>query len=104
MYLQHGLILLPKYNLVSNIVIGESDANTGSSIEILPESIRNLYFKKTFISNPTYKHPKYVINDVFYYNKFINILGLQKPFTKFKRKIESKYNRIKFKIKNLINP
>lgn len=103
MLLQHGLILLPKYNLVSNIGIGEGGANTGSSLELLPKSIRSLYYKKTFILNPPYKHPKYVINDVYYYNEFINILGLDKPYIKLKRKIESKYYRIIFKIKKLIN-
>lgn len=103
MYFQHGLILLPKYNLVSNIGIGEGGANTGSSLELLPKAIRKLYYKKTFILNPPYKHPKYVINDIFYYNEFINVLGLDKPFIKFKRKMESKYYRIKFKLKKLIN-
>lgn len=104
MYFQHGLILLPKYNLVTNIGIGEGGANTGSSLELLPRAIRNLYYKKTFILSPPYKHPKYVINDIFYFREFINILGVDRPFIKFQRIIESKYYRIKFKLKKLINP
>lgn len=102
MFLQSGLILLPKNNLVTNIGIGEGGANTGGSLEGLPKAIRGLYYKKTYDLNPPYKHPKYVINDVFYYEQFKYILGLDMPYVKFLRRFESKFYRVKSKIKKII--
>jgi len=99
MILQHGLILLPKYNLVSNIGIGEGGANTGDTLELLPRSIQKLYFKKTFTLNPPYKHPSVVINDVYYYNQFIKILAVDNQFIQLIRKIETKYYQVYYKIK-----
>lgn len=99
MYLHSGLIIVPKYNLTSNIGLTNKGANTkASELQLLPKSTRKLYFKKIYSMNYPLKSPKYVINDIEYLNKFKKSLSKGFPFLTFIRRLETKFYNIYNKI------
>lgn len=59
----HKLNIIPKYNLICNIGIGENSVHTKSALEQLPKKFRNIYYQKTYEITTPLKHPKYVIYD-----------------------------------------
>lgn len=62
-YLNHQLILVPKYNQLANIGVGAGSTHTGKSIKALPKSLHKLYGVKTYELEFPLKHPKYVFPD-----------------------------------------
>ena len=71
MYLNSSLIIVPKYNLVSNIGITENSANSLSSMRYVPKAMRKLYNMKVYDLTYPIKHPKYIIEDVSLINYMI---------------------------------
>lgn len=93
MYLNSGLIIVPKKNLMTNIGITENSANSPSSMRLIPRSLRKLYCLRTYDLNFPLKHPKYIINDVEYKKKVDKFMGRSFEI-KFFRKLESLFYRI----------
>ncbi len=93
MFLNSGLIIVPKRNLMSNIGVTENSANSLSSMRHVPLSLRKLYNLKTFEITFPLKHPKYIINDIEYKNKVDRFMG-RSADQKLIRTLESVVYRI----------
>jgi hypothetical protein len=94
MFLQSGLIIVPKYNLVSNIGLTNDSAHSLSTIKLIPKGLRRVYFIKTYNYNLPLKHPPFVINDIGYIKKVHRLMGFGHPVITFFRTIESVLYRI----------
>ncbi len=97
MYLQSRLIIVPKYNLVTNIGLSENSANSVSSIKLTPRGKRRVWNLKTHEFEFPLKHPKYVVNDVEYRNHVNRIMAVGHPWIRLYRKCESKIRRLLFR-------
>jgi hypothetical protein len=73
--LNSQLNIVPSKNLISNIGIAADSTHATDSIKKLPPKIRKLFFMKTHELEFPLKHPKYVINDMHYRNKVLNMLS-----------------------------
>lgn len=92
--LQSRLVIVPKYNLITNIGLSENSANSVSSLKYIPKGLRRIYFMKTHEIKFPLKHPKYVINDVHYKKKVDRIMGVGHPLVCFYRTCESVLYRL----------
>lgn len=82
------LIVVPKWNLMSNIGLTEESANSVGSIKFIPRGLRALYRLKLFDMSFPLKHPKYVISDI-EYGKEVNKMMKPNRLISKCRKIES---------------
>lgn len=94
MFLNSGLIIVPKRNLITNIGIAENGANSPSSIKFIPRAIRKIYYMPTYELDFPLKHPKYLINDVEFNRKYDRLMGTDHPIIFASRKIESLFYRV----------
>jgi len=94
MYLHSQLNIIPRKNLISNIGMSDDGANSVSSIKFMAKGLRRLYFMKTYTLDFPLKHPKYVVNDLFFKQKLDRLMGDGYPVVKFYRTIESIIYRI----------
>ncbi len=92
-YLNSKLIVVPKYNLMSNIGLTAESANSVSSIKLVPHGLRPLYRLKLYNIKFPMKEPKYMMNDIEYCQK-VNRLMRPNKFISCYRKIESIVLRI----------
>lgn len=94
MFLNSGLIVVPKKNLISNVGLTENGANSVGSIKLMPKGMRQLYYMKTYDLEFPLKHPNYIINDVEYEKKLNRLMGNGHPLVKLFRTFESIIYRI----------
>jgi hypothetical protein len=96
MFLNSGLIIVPKKNLVSNIGLTDESAHSDSSLKFVPKVLQKLYFMPTFELEWPLKHPPYILEDVEY---SLKVAKLMRPgfFTKTIRFLERKFRKIIFK-------
>lgn len=94
MFLNSGLIVVPKRNLISNIGLTENGTNSLRSIKLMPRGMRQLYYMDTYDLQFPIKHPRYVINDIEYEKKLNRLMGNGHIWVKFFRTIESIIYRI----------
>jgi hypothetical protein len=92
LYLQSGLIIIPKRNLISCHGISENAGHNVNHPLKLPKSIRRLFYMKTYELDFPIKHPKYVITDPNYENLVYKIMG-KNNFVRFSRRVESLVRR-----------
>lgn len=86
-YGQNQLIIVPKYNLISNIGSTGDSAHAGE-LRTLPRGIRRVFNMKTYELSFPLKHPKYVIEDREYEEKVNRIMGVGHPLVQIWRKAE----------------
>jgi hypothetical protein len=93
---QSKLNIIPKYNLISNIGIGEETTHTVSSLNQMPKKIRKIYYQKTYDLEFPLKHPKYVINNIRLTNKLTDCLkfGIIEKLEYRWIKFKSRYKKI----------
>ncbi|MBO1926326.1 hypothetical protein J3998_01945 [Thiomicrorhabdus sp. 6S2-11] len=101
MFLNSGLIIVPKKNLITNIGLAEDGANSVSSLKMIPKSMRGIYFMKTYPVEFPLNHPKYVIRDVLFEEKLKNIMGRGSKWQQFLRQSESIIYRIYYRDEKL---
>ncbi len=89
MFLNSGLIIVPRNNLVSNIGLAEGGTNSSDYIKKVPRGLRKIFFMKTFEIDFPLAHPKYVINDQEFNEKIDRLMGNGHPLVKSYRKVES---------------
>ncbi|NLF42032.1 MAG: hemolysin activation protein [Bacteroidales bacterium] len=94
MFLNSGLIVVPKKNLITNVGLTENGANSLSSIKFTPRAMCQIYYMKTYDLDFPLKHPKYIINDVEFKKKLDRLMGNGHPCVRFFRTIESITYRI----------
>ncbi|MFI3277969.1 MAG: hemolysin activation protein [Rikenellaceae bacterium] len=86
--LNSQLVIIPKYNLISNIGTTQNATHVMADIRVLPRRVKRLFFMKTFQYEFPLKSPKYVVCDS-NYRKLIQLGGA-------KDKIESIWLRIRY--------
>jgi hypothetical protein len=94
MFLNSGLIVIPKVNLISNIGLTDNGTNTVSSLKFIPKAQRSMYFMKLYEMDAQIVHPKYIINDIYYKKQVDKILGNHSYFIKNLRRVESVLYRV----------
>ena len=89
MFLNSGLIIIPKYNLIKNIGLTENGANSLGSIKFTPRAMRQIYYMETYEFEFPLRHPKYIINDVGFEKKLNRLMGVGHPWVRSFRAIEA---------------
>ncbi|MGE6415986.1 hypothetical protein ACQKDD_17630 [Planococcus kocurii] len=90
-YLYNRLNIVPKYNMISNIGVGENSTHNVDDIRLLPKMIRKLMYMETNEIEFPLNHPKYIIpNRIF--EKKMSFTTLQKKLVL----IESILLRLKY--------
>jgi hypothetical protein len=82
-YLQSQLNIIPTYNMISNIGVGENGTHGVSDLRKLPKAIRKVFFMKTYEVEFPLVHPKYITEDKGYEKKLNELMG----FYSFRKKI-----------------
>lgn len=62
-YLNHQMIIVPKYNLLNNIGVGAGSTHTGSNMKAMPKGLQKQYGMKTYEYQFPLKHPAFVFPD-----------------------------------------
>lgn len=94
-YAQERVRIIPKYNMISNIGCGDDSAHS-AAYEYLPRATRKLFNLELHEMTFPMKHPKYVIADDEYRRQYNYLLGYNHPVITFFRKIESRFNRLRY--------
>lgn len=93
---QNQLCIVPKYNLVHNIMTGEGATHASKSIKTTPRAMHKLKLLETYEIEFPLKHPVFITRDLFY-EKYVNrLLAWNMPLVKLSRKIESTIRLIIF--------
>lgn len=95
MYLQNSLNIVPKYNMISNIGIGEETTHGSSDLRLLPKDISRLFYMQRYEIEFPLKHPKYVMPDYIFERKMI----LTTPLKSLRYKAEAVLRRIYYKFR-----
>lgn len=61
--LYNRINIVPKYNMISNIGVGEETTHGANDIRKYPKRIRSLLYKKVYEINFPLKHPKYILRN-----------------------------------------
>ncbi len=91
--LNNALVVVPKYNLMSNIGLTTDSVHSVDDIKKIPRGLRPLYELKLYELPFPIKHPEFVIEDVEYNIMANRIMGSNK-ITKLLRRVESLVYRI----------
>lgn len=94
-FLNSALIVVPKYNLMSNIGISDEGVHTPNDIRKVPKQLQKLYKLKLYEMKFPIKHPEYIIEDI-EYNYRVDKMMKPKGIVKIIRKLESLFRRIIF--------
>lgn len=88
-YIQNRLVLVPKYNLTSNIGLDVEATHTTGSLNTMTKDTQSLFYVPVFDYNFPLNHPKYVLDDR-YYKEIQDELMYPTGLNKFKSIIEVK--------------
>jgi hypothetical protein len=97
MYLNSGLIVVPKRNLITNIGLSEDGANSVSSIKMIPRGMRQIYFMRSYSIELPLKHPPIVMADNIFTKKLDRVMGSSGFLQRRYRRIESLFYRLIYK-------
>jgi len=93
-YLNSGLSIVPKFNLIKNIGIAADSANSVSSLNLIPIALRRIYKLKIHKIASPLNHPKYVIADIEYDEQVKKIMASSFGFRLASRKVETALYRL----------
>lgn len=94
--LNSGLTIVPKENLITNIGLTADSTHASANIKTMPKGIQRVFNMKTYDMCFPLKHPKYIINDLYYVEQVNKIMGFSLP-RRIYRKIEGLIRRAIFK-------
>lgn len=98
-YLYSRLNIVPKYNMITNVGLGEVATHASSDIRLYPKKVQKLFFMKRYEIEFPLRHPKYVMEDEWF--------AKQMDFTKFRNitsKIEYKLRKLRYQgVKSFFN-
>lgn len=92
--INNHLVIIPKYNLVSNHGLSVNATHSASTLEALPKSTQSMFFAKTYELTFPLKHPTYVFPHSLYEDAVYRLMGLGHPILHMWRRIESMLRRI----------
>ena len=85
---QNMLDIVPVKNLTSNIGVGAGGSHGAGSMEVVPRGLRQVYYKKTYEYDFPLRHPRHMVADEIYTERFCRILSEGHPLIKAYRSIE----------------
>lgn len=88
-YVNSGLTIIPKKNMVLNIGLTDEATHTSNELDTLPKGYRQLFMLETYDISDDLIHPKYVIEDYSYKDRSYKMYGWNNNFTKIYRTLES---------------
>ena len=88
-YINSGLTIIPKKNMVLNIGLTGEATHTSSELDTLLKGYRRLFMLETYDISNDLIHPKYVIEDYSYKDRSYKMYGWNNNFTKISRTLES---------------
>lgn len=101
---QNQLVIVPKYNLISNIGVGEGSTHTANNLKTMPKPLQKLYNMKTYEYEFPLKDPEFVIADVDFEKEREKQLGVYSPVQKVTRFVSRSVRLVLFgESKRLIN-
>ena len=87
-YGHNQLYIIPKYNMMKNIGC-TANSTHAAEYKLMVRSLRRLFNMKTYEYSFPLKHPQYMIADEKYKKYEEKVLGRNRPFLTFIRRIES---------------
>lgn len=94
-YAHNQLFIVPKCNMMSNIGC-TADSAHAEEYKLMPKAVKKMFNMKTYELEFPLKHQEYVIRDKNYEKAQKRILGVDHPFVKFARRIESMFLSIRY--------
>ena len=95
LFLQNRLNIVPKYNLITNIGVGEETTHGTSDLRLLPKEVARLFHMKRYEIEFPLKHPKYMMPDYLFEKK----MHLTSPAKAWRLRVEVLIRRIWFGIR-----
>ena len=95
LFLQNRLNIVPKYNLITNIGVGEETTHGTSDLRLLPKEVARLFHMKRYEIEFPLKHPKYMMPDYIFEKKMV----LTSPLKSLQYKAEVLFRRIWYKFR-----
>ncbi|WP_157754930.1 glycosyltransferase [Variovorax boronicumulans] len=93
-YLNSGLSIVPKRNLIRNIGLTEDSANSVSSLSLIPRGLRKFYRLVNYDLSFPLSHPKYIIPDKEYDKEVDKLMGNSNRIQYLYRKAETMTYRL----------
>ena len=94
LYLYNRLNIVPKYNMITNIGVGEETTHGAVDLRLLPKRSRKLLYMERHEMELPLKHPKYMMPDYHYEKQMM----LRTPFQAQIDRVEVLLNRILYKV------
>lgn len=94
-YLNNGLTIVPKKNMVQNIGLTADATHTNVSFDCLPKGYRKLFELNKYEINDDIILQEYIIEDYEYKKRAYKVYGWGNPIIKIYRLFESTFYRIK---------
>ena len=92
-YLNSGLTIVPKKNMINNIGVVAESTHFSGSVATLPKGYRRIFTMPRYEIEGKIRHPKYVIEYVDYRKNSYRIKAWGHPFIKFYRFLETLFYR-----------
>lgn len=93
-YLNSGLTIVPKKNMINNVGVVAESTHFSGSVEMLPKGYRRVFTMPRYELNSKLKHPKYVIEYTDYKDRSYRIKAWGHPFVKAYRFAEALFYRL----------
>lgn len=85
---QNMLDIVPTKNLTANIGVGAGGSHGAGSMEVVPNGLKQVYYKKTYEYEFPLRHPRHMVADLYYTKRFCRILSEGYPLVKAYRSVE----------------
>jgi len=85
---QNMLDIVPTKNLTTNIGVGAGGTHGAGSMDVVPNGLKQVYYKKTYDYEFPLRHPRHMVADVYYNKRFCRILSEGYPLVKAWRSVE----------------
>ena len=96
MMLNNGLAIMPKRNLINNIGLTADSTHYTASEKTTPRGLRKIFTMKRFELQFPLKHPRYVIDNVAYKERFYRRSAWGHPWIKVGRSLEELFLNLRY--------
>ena len=96
MMLNNGLAIMPKRNLINNIGLTADSTHYSASEKTTPRGLRKIFTMKRFELQFPLKHPRYVIDNVAYKERFYRRSAWGHPWIKLGRSLEEFFLNLRY--------
>lgn len=101
--LYNRINIVPKYNMISNVGVGEETTHGANDIRKYPKRIRRLFYKKVYDIDFPLKHPQYILRNK-EFEKKMTLNKCERVLTKIEGiALKIRYDGIKGVIKTVQN-